>query len=503
MIFKGLIEDVFHNVTIFRGFASLQILASMSKANRYQRDVDTKHIEQISKYFKDSPFLFFPELIFSLQFEDQNAIKNIKYTEFSRGGLKTLEGIRIKKGKFTYEKKNENETSAKFVSFDIPDNLIDQKIFYRLDGNHRLSVIDKMIKDERENGYHNPIVDNVVPFSILLQAKGEDAQKYESAYFYLINSKSKPLTTEENLKAILSNPSFTDIDRESLLNTDKDNVPKINEIIEKFDNNAGSLKMINDIFNNEIYSLTNDLLPLISNISAEKVFEALEYVNKLYTEDKIEKSLPFVYKALIAYKFEHDEKDLLKFFEWLQTTKTNQIDFSNIKKLLESYEKNFNKVYKVFVATPYVSHKRIVDINKLFKEVLEELSKNQPYKLELIPIMHFRGESQRIDQRLIQKIKECDIFIADVSDCNSNVIFEIGLAEGNDKPKILIKAEEDKRQTPFDEAKILKKQIPFDMDKLQYIPYSETGYYNDIKSIMKNNIPEILVNRFGLIRKAK
>ena len=67
---------------------------------------------------------------------------------------------------------------------------------------------------------------------------------------------------------------------------------------------------------------------------------------------------------------------------------------------------------------------------------------------------------------------------------------------------ILIKSDEDNRQVPFVNAKLdVKKQVPFDMDKLQWIPYSSTGYYNDIKSIMKNNIPEILVNRFGLIRK--
>ena len=28
-------------------------------------------------------------------------------------------------------------------------------------------------------------------------------------------------------------------------------------------------------------------------------------------------------------------------------------------------------------------------------------------------------------------------------------------------------------------------RVPFDMDKLQYIPYSATGYYNSIKSIIK------------------
>ena len=56
---------------------------------------------------------------------------------------------------------------------------------------------------------------------------------------------------------------------------------------------------------------------------------------------------------------------------------------------------------------------------------------------------------------------------------------------------ILIKADSDSSRVPFEEIEI-NNNLPFDMDKLQWIPYSSTGYYNKIKSIMKNNIPEIL-----------
>ena len=108
--------------------------------------------------------------------------------------------------------------------------------------------------------------------------------------------------------------------------------------------------------------------------------------------------------------------------------------------------------------------------------------------------MRFRGESQRIDQRLINCIKECDIFVGDLSTVNDNVIFEVGLAEGCGKKILLIKAEEDTDRLLFDQATNLNKGkiVPFDMDKLQYIPYSNSGYYNDIKSIIRNNIPVIV-----------
>jgi hypothetical protein len=75
----------------------------------------------------------------------------------------------------------------------------------------------------------------------------------------------------------------------------------------------------------------------------------------------------------------------------------------------------------------------------------------------------------------------------------------IWLAEGNNKPKLLIKADSDTTKMPFDEAELkLKEQVPFDMDKLQWIPYSSSGYYNDIKNIMRNNIPIILKENYDV-----
>ena len=176
-----------------------------------------------------------------------------------------------------------------------------------------------------------------------------------------------------------------------------------------------------------------------------------------------------------------------KFLDWVNKNEVGNIHelfFENIIKLFNNIHQQ--RSYKVFVAMPYISFKRVNEYNKLFKEVLSDISEKIGFGLELIPIMRFRGESQRIDHRLIEKIKECDIFIGDLTTVNNNVIFEIGLAEGNNKKILLIKSEEDTKQLPFDKATILDKgkRIPFDLDKLQYIPYSNSGYYNDIKSIM-------------------
>lgn len=498
MKLTGIVEDVFGGRTIFRGYATLRTLYKLSKEAEYQRKRNDERLPLIKDFLENSPFKFFPELIFALQFDDNDVLTKIK-GEQQQGSIKLSNNSVIKKAKFQFQENNGNDPTTKVISIDFIDDEVAKKPLVRLDGNHRLSALEDIYKQESENGSLSTLLNMVVPFSILLQTKGNEAEKYESAFFYLINAKAKSLTTEENLKAIFNNPNFDNIEKQSLLGLE--DISCLNDIIEKLKSKeCNSFKIINDVFCGEIYTLALELSNLLPSSTSDEIFNALNYINELYENNEISKSLKFAYLALIAYKAKHDDKDTIKLCKWLNTTKINQIDFTDVKHLLKSYEKNFEKTYKVFVAMPYISHERVNDFNKLFKEVLAEISENQPYKLELIPIMRFRGEAQRIDARLIKCIKDCHIFVADLSECNSNVVFEIGLAEGNDKPIILIKSTEDKVKPPFDEKKeINKTEIPFDMDKLQYIPYSATGYYNKIKSIMKNHIPVILKERFGLV----
>jgi hypothetical protein len=157
--------------------------------------------------------------------------------------------------------------------------------------------------------------------------------------------------------------------------------------------------------------------------------------------------------------------------------------------LINIYDKIYEKkVFKLFVAMPYYSFHEIVEYNKLYKEICNDVSKKANVLLELIPIMHFRGKSQRIDQRLLDMIKTCDIFIADITGNNINVIFEIGFADARNIPMILLKNESDKSTI-----------VPFDMDKLQYLTYPDRGYYNSIKAKVTGNLIETLKKDFKII----
>lgn len=499
MKLTGIIEDVFRGVTIFRGYATLKTLAKLSTSTNYQRSHNTDRINDIRRYMDESQFLFFPELILGWQIEDIDAIRKIKEDE-SASRITIENGIKIKKARFKFKGVVDGEEpTTKVVTVEIPKS-VSSPIWNRIDGNHRLVAVDKILTGDAKNDLGD-ICNQVVPFSLIIQTKdvNNEATKREAAFFYLINSKAKPLTTDENLRAILKDDLFSSIEKQSLLMLNEVQIQYIDALGKILaDNNTDFLT---EVFHKHYYSFSVALVRSI--IHDNEIYEedklihmhnAVKYVNSVFITQKIKKPTSNILLALtLVYQTKNNVFET--FLEWINKNEVGNIHdifYEHIVTLFDNIHKQ--RAYKVFVAMPYISHKRVNEFNSLFKEVLSEISKKTGFGLELIPIMRFRGESQRIDYRLIEKIKECDIFIGDLTTVNDNVIFEIGLAEGCNKKILLIKSEEDTKQLPFDEATKLDngKIIPFDMDKLQYIPYSNSGYYNDIKRIMKNNIPTII-----------
>lgn len=496
MKLTGIIENAFCGITIFRGYATLRTLAKLSASTSYQRDKDINRIKPIKKYMEDSSYVFFPELILGWQLDNPEAISRIKNEE-NTSSITLSNGIKIKKAKFRFKALAAGEEpKTKVVTIELPDTFADV-IFNRIDGNHRLSVID-MIKEETGT-YDDAICNQIVPFCLIIQNKSDEAVKHESAYFFLINSKAKALTSNENLKSILQGNRFTESEKKNLLDLEECQIEYIQEIVNFISKTR--IGFIEEKFVNESYSfcyrLVKDGLRGVSVFDSEvvqRICKAIEWVNISYKKSEIENVQVEVLLALVVLCYlQKDKYDY--FLDWINKNELGCIEDLSCSQILSLF-KNLHKQrsYKVFVAMPYISFKRVNEYNKLFKEALEEISWKVGFGLELIPIMRFRGESQRIDRRLIDKIEECDIFVGDLTTVNDNVIFEVGLAEGFGKKLLLIRAEEDTERLPFDKASQLDKgkKIPFDMDKLQYIPYSNSGYYNDIKSILRNNIPVIV-----------
>lgn len=223
----------------------------------------------------------------------------------------------------------------------------------------------------------------------------------------------------------------------------------------------------------------------------QKVKEALTSINtNIYNNELLKYSNnSSIFSAFLFYQLKSPE--LINFLKkWVLKNEIFNIDElepNSIIKIMNNIASH--KVKKIFVAMPYFSHPRVTDYNVLFKEALKvvEDASDLPFTLELMPIMRHRGESERIDDRLLAQIRECDIFIADLTGVNLNVMYETAFAEGLKIPTLLIKKENDL------DSNGEKIELPFDMDKRQYVPYNQETYYNQIKSIVKNNLPDMLL----------
>lgn len=507
MVLRGILERAFGNILCLRGFARLGDLAAVSKADdNYQRPVVDEHKDEVVAFLNGGKYTFFPELILGVSLSklglSEKEIESL-YQVVDTG--KAFKYSRIYDiGISTFVKKYGNPKFSRHITASIYnlERISYKKPFARIDGNHRLEAVESA--EERIREYN-------APFCLILFRNDDECRKFGTVFFHNINYRARPIPEEQNLRVIFDakDDAGNDVFDDDVLRTEK------------------SFGL--SYYHARCFLRTTDL-SIVRNVErVAKPFVRTLFLRvfELLTEkgccgelvDEVKWALPRAESALsnyglkqcnlgvaatlIYFAVKESGRCVETFVNWvvrneLQFLKNRDVD---PRWLISVFENTHHRgPYEVFVAMPYISNPHVNDYNKLFKEILDELSdpKNNDdgIKYKLIPIMRFRGAAQRIDRRLIEKIKECDIFIADITGNNENVIFEVGLAEGNAKPMLLLRSNNDaKPDKVFVENEEYVKNgehVPFDMDKLQYIPYSASGYYNSIKSIVRNHLPEIV-----------
>lgn len=523
MIIRGILDRSLSNQICVRGFAKIKELARISTANHeYQRELLDKQVVKTSNFLTEERYLFFPEVILSLKLKydvtkpsakkDKTPIQLLENKKSFHSNVNSLliKPI-IRKNNKVFDVSGSD--SVVVVEIFIDDTELNDMIvknehpFHRIDGNHRLSAAEQIEDDDRINTMNIPFCiilfeeitsEQFLPGTGVLSKVTDNAyEKFERVVFYNINSKSEPLTLEENLKGIIGEQKYFDGEEIDKIFDDKGTfarqlgeriVPKdfssIKQILEK---NKWALCL-------NIYS---NYLSGENKVENEKglidlVFDSLQAVNIMYRESKdlrSNQSIDMLTAFLYFKSFAPDQK--FKFFsKWILNNHLFQAEETTTESIIRIFDKIYQKKnISVFVAMPYWSHQKVTEYNKLFKEALLEIQGKAKSNvvLELIPIMRFKGASERIDRRLLDSIKSCDIFVADITECNPNVLFEVAFAEGCEKHKLLLKAEGDDANQP-----------PFDMDKLQWIPYDKDSYYTSIKGIVVNNISAILTDKHGV-----
>lgn len=482
MKLTGIIEDVFRGVTIFRGYATLKTLASLSTSTSYQRDKDPDRVNAIMDYISNSSYVFYPELILGWQLDNADAIRIIKEEE-NTSSISLGNGIKIRKAKFKFKSLSAGEEpKTKVVTIEIP-NTFNDKIFNRIDGNHRLSVVDK-IKDETGT-YDSEICNQIAPFSLIIQSKSHEANKYESAYFYLINSKAKALTTEENLKAIFKADRFTQNEKKELLSIESDFViDAIGKSADKL--SQSNLRVVDKVFDGCVYSLSYNICREFDNPNIEAILSAISYINDEYYQcESTDFTSSYVY-ALIKVRVAN--RNLFEcFIEWAHSHHLENKDGISSKTLWTMFDTIIKSAIEVFVAMPYYDGKPeiIEEYNKIYSDVITDIAKEKKINISLFPIMCNKGATGDQIQDIIDKIKKAKIVFADITDNNPNVFYELGWARALDKKVVIVKR---RNGVPT------KSDIQNDI----WHEYDDSCRSVSLGKIVKDNIIEIL-NNYALI----
>lgn len=477
MKLTGIIENVFRGITIFRGYATLRTLAKLSGSTSYQRAKDLDRIKSIKEYIKNSSYVFFPELILGWQLDNDDAIRKIKEEE-NTSSISLNNGIKIKKAKFRFKTlPMGEEPKTKVVTIEIPETFA-EVIFNRIDGNHRLSVID-FIKEET-GIYDDEISNQIVPFCLIIQNRSDEANKYESAYFYLVNSKAKALTTEENLKAIFKTDHFTNSEKKELLSINSDS------LIESISNCAEILigqnfNVINCVFDGCTYSFSNKICREIDNPNVNDIVSAISFINDEYyqnTSSDYSKSYIFtLIKVRAAYRDKYDY-----FKKWCKIHHFDNQEGISSETLWTMFDTMINAELKVFIAMPYFRKQDGIpdedlmnDYRDIYKRCFESVTEETGKPIHMFPIMNDEGLSEDIIDNIMGEIECCDIFIADITENNSNVLYELGRAQALKKHCIIVKNDREK-------------SISSDIRNIRHYQYKDNSKSTTLLNTVRNNI---------------
>lgn len=485
----GLLENSLGGFVTIRGYADFVDLQSISKAENLQRDLIPEHQAEITKYLHEREDIFFPEVVLSYTLQyDFNASD-------ARSGVDPLNDLRERKG---FESNVDNikfkshRTGEHIVSINLGDSWAkENKPFSRLDGNHRLSA------DIGDDSFKSGKKQYPAPFCLVLFDSSTMPEKSKLTIFNNINSKAKPLTSEEVLKSILGdNSPFSEAEIITRFDEAHRNVYLLSKQIPD--------KYINRLYPNLIAAFTNKkgtiakfttLIDVVNflqhnNISEEKhtvdqILKALESVNQEFGNYKTIKNANNSAFLLAALHIHLSNHNLTQFLHWLSRNHLGELPEVTAQSVLTIYTKIYETGYNIFVAMPYFSTGEIRSFNDTYRSVVDRLNKeNADLNLRIFPIMIHEGGTKDIVVDMLQKIEQSQIFIADITKANSNVAYELGYARSLKIPTIIVRQENDDTKIPFDYEHDVRN------------PY-KPNEYSDFKDTLYHQIKATLITDYN------
>ncbi len=496
MVIQGILDNSLNGQLCIRGFANIKDLAEFSEADySYQRPLLDR--TDISDFLETQEFLFFPEVILSYKFKHRFDSKQANPLIAIQNGKKYKSAIN---GDYISVRtvNDNNDFSAKpikIVKLIVNDSI--EKPFHRIDGNHRLNAAEK---SQSEN-----VKRMVIPFCVLLgteyfdsngKIESEETKNFDKAvkvFFYNINTKTIPLTSEQNLKVLIDDKeNFPDEELENIFGgrqaiLTRQLMNKINPkvLFSGFEHVIGDnyRTYFNDIFTRLLDNGMNE------SEAINQTIISLQAVNILYKETPCLKANDS-FGLLTSFLWYHIQGiDIYNAFKnWILSNHIFEIEEVKAESIIKIFDKLISQKIEVFVAMPYFekNDKIIEEYNKIYDDVIKKIASKFNIQISLFPIMCNKGATGDQIQDIINKIKQAKIVFADITDNNANVLYEMGWARALDKKVVIVKR---KNSNP----------VKSDIQNDTYHEYDDTCRSISLSKVIMENIIEILRNNYGLI----
>lgn len=196
MKLKGIMETSLGGFLTFRGFAYFTEIARVSEPDKaYQRDIDEKHNRELQDFLDKGENLFFPELVLGCCLpEDETEIERLNefFDAFYRN----------ERGNFGFKKFNigiqspkpYGNSTFKIATLSTLEKRNDKKIFFRIDGNHRITAFENLRKQSLNEAK--------VSVCVIFFRTKDEYNKQSKMIFHNLNFKAVPLSNEKNLEPI-------------------------------------------------------------------------------------------------------------------------------------------------------------------------------------------------------------------------------------------------------------------------------------------------------------
>lgn len=508
--FEGLFsESVLGIFRIIRGFADLRDLAAVSVPYKmedgeqgfrvvgHQRVESAKHAEEIKNYLEQSENRFLPEVILSVRAPVRLMVNRGEIDPDELGLGDTVFGVKSDNGGLVNISRRYSSPTMRMQRLRVRRGDLEQikqdKIIRRIDGNHRLHLAEQLTEDP------NTPTKYLAPFCmVLLGSTDNDADDFaESLIFHTINSTALPLESEHGLRLLLGqDPAHAmtpdnEFSYNPALHLTRLLAVRLQGLPQPARQRFGERPLTT------LWESARNLIAMDEAIAqdrqtlttfADDLFAALADIATRLTVNHPSLCRTYGFFELAARVWresvgdDHEQKvrwtvDYLdRIGHWLGGQGiTNLLDpLSSAEQLLKTFKAAQSRIPKrVFLArwyppqdAPNDAHNRANLRLQQLRQTLTNLQQQHGIGLDLIDMGTEEGGTFPIHSRMYEAIASSDIILCDLTGHRPNVYVEAGYA---------LKHHESNRLIFLFEPSGADDRVPFDLNTFKYVPITQAA----------------------------